>query len=82
MTKASTMSEHNMAAQWVKPYGDNLNDGRVQLSFTLPVPLSDSAKEGAKRLAAQMGLDAVSYTHLDVYKRQAWCSRRVGGRHD
>ena len=22
----------------VKPYGDTMNDGKVQLSFTLPVP--------------------------------------------
>ena len=38
--------------QWVKPYGDTLGDGRVQLSFTLPVALDETSKEGAKRLAA------------------------------
>ena len=45
----------------VKPYGDALNDGKVQLSFTLPVPYGEEAEECAK---------PVSYTHLDVYKRQ------------
>ncbi len=27
----------------VKPYGDTLNDGKVQISFTLPVPDGDRA---------------------------------------
>ena len=30
----------------VKPYGDALNDGKVQLAFTLPVPYGEEA-EGA-----------------------------------
>ena len=25
----------------LKPYGDTMNDGKVQISFTLPVPDSD-----------------------------------------
>ncbi|SCY99874.1 lysine 5,6-aminomutase subunit beta [Alkaliphilus peptidifermentans] len=41
----------------VKPYGDTLNDGMVQLSFTLPVPYSEEGKEAARRLAHKMGLD-------------------------
>lgn len=52
--------------QWVKPYGDTLNDGRVQLSFTLPVPLSDTAKEGAKSLALQMGLEEPAVVHAEA----------------
>lgn len=59
------MSEHTLAPQWVKPYGDTLGDGRVQLSFTLPVPLDETAKEGAKRLAALMGLDEPAVTHAE-----------------
>ncbi|HQK54654.1 MAG TPA: OAM dimerization domain-containing protein, partial [Sedimentibacter sp.] len=27
----------------IKPYGDTLNDGMVQMSFTLPVPYGDEA---------------------------------------
>ena len=27
----------------VKPYGDTMNDGKVQLSFTLPVPAGPEA---------------------------------------
>jgi len=36
----------------VKPYGDTLNDGKVQISFTLPV----RAVEAAKQLAKKMGV--------------------------
>ena len=40
----------------VKPYGDTLNDGKVQISFTLPVPDGDRGVEAAKQLAKKMGL--------------------------
>ena len=30
----------------IKPYGDTMNDGKTQLSFTLPVPAGDEAIEG------------------------------------
>jgi hypothetical protein len=41
----------------VKPYGDTMNDGMMQLSFTLPVPYGEEANEAAKILAKKMGLD-------------------------
>ncbi|MDY6347337.1 MAG: OAM dimerization domain-containing protein, partial [Bacteroidales bacterium] len=41
----------------VKPYGDTMNDGKIQLSFTLPVPCGDEAVEAAKQLLKKMGLD-------------------------
>ncbi len=62
----------------VKPYGDTLNDGMVQLSFTLPVPYGDEAKEAARQLAMKMGLeepsvvyakDLVGFTYFIVYGR-------------
>lgn len=40
----------------VKPYGDTMNDGKVQLSFTLPVPKGAEAEEAAKLLLKEMGL--------------------------
>ncbi len=48
-----------------KPYGDTLNDGAVQLSFSLPVPYGDEANEAARQLAAKMGFEepAVVYSH-------------------
>lgn len=39
----------------IRPYGDKLNDGMVQLSFTLPVN-AELAKEAGQRLASKMGL--------------------------
>lgn len=52
----------------VRPYGDTTGDGRVQLSFTLPVPFStpdDKARaEGAAlQLAGKMGLDPAMVVH-------------------
>lgn len=41
----------------VKPYGDTMNDGKIQLSFTLPVPAGAEAVEAAKQLLRKMGLD-------------------------
>jgi beta-lysine 5,6-aminomutase beta subunit len=61
----------------VKPYGDTMNDGMVQMSFTLPVPAGDEANEAAKQLAKKMGLDepnvvyfkdlGVDFTYFIVY---------------
>ena len=50
----------------VKPYGDTMNDGKVQLSFTLPVPAGDEAIEAAKQLLKSMGFE----NPLVVYYRE------------
>jgi len=44
----------------VKPYGDTLNDGAVQLSFTLPVDWSEVADEAARQLVGKMGFTDVA----------------------
>jgi len=61
------MSKHitETKPNWVKPYGDTMNDGRVQLSFTLPVPLDENAKEAARQLALEMGLDEPAVVHSE-----------------
>ncbi len=41
----------------IKPYGDTMNDGKTQISFTLPVPCGDEAIEAAKQLLKKMGLE-------------------------
>ncbi|HLN52338.1 MAG TPA: OAM dimerization domain-containing protein [Lentimicrobium sp.] len=41
----------------VKPYGDTMNDGKTQISFTLPVPCNDEAIEAAKQLLKKMGFE-------------------------
>jgi len=63
----------------IRAYGDRRDDGVIQLSFTLPVPLSDKAKEAARRFCAQLGLVDVkvaaaepaadNYTFFVVYAR-------------
>lgn len=40
----------------LKPYGDTINDGKVQISFTLPVPCDELGEESAKSLALKMGI--------------------------
>jgi beta-lysine 5,6-aminomutase beta subunit len=43
----------------IKPYGDTQNDGKVQLSFTLPLEWSEAADEAARQLAGKMGFTDV-----------------------
>ena len=35
----------------IRPYGDTLDDGAVQLSFTLPVPFGHRGREAARLFA-------------------------------
>lgn len=61
----------------VKPYGDTMNDGMIQMGFTLPVPAGDEAQEAARQLARKMGFDepavvyykdlGIGYTYFVVY---------------
>lgn len=72
----------------VKPYGDTLNDGMVQMSFTLPVPYGDEASEAAKQLMAKMGFDnpavvyscdlGIGYTYFIMYGK---CTHTVDYTH-
>jgi beta-lysine 5,6-aminomutase beta subunit len=41
----------------IKPYGDTLNDGKVQVSFTLPLQNNERSVQAARILAEKMGLD-------------------------
>jgi beta-lysine 5,6-aminomutase beta subunit len=51
----------------IKPYGDTMGDGVVQVSFSLPVALTDEAREAARRLAGKMGLtEPVVYHDADL----------------
>ncbi len=44
----------------VKPYGDTVDDGKVQLSFTLPIAWNEAADEAARQLVAKMGFTDVA----------------------
>jgi len=47
----------------VRPYGDHLDDGVVQLGFTLPVPDGAPARKAALQLAQAMGLARAEVVH-------------------
>jgi beta-lysine 5,6-aminomutase beta subunit len=52
----------------IRPYGDTTGDGRIQVSFTLPVPFGTAtekarAEGAAMQLAAKMGLDPAMVVH-------------------
>ncbi|MBS2030397.1 MAG: cobalamin-dependent protein [Deltaproteobacteria bacterium] len=65
--------------QIIRPYGDRKDDGVVQLSFVLPVPRSEKAKEAALQFAKKFGFEnalvstmepaADDYTFFIVYGR-------------
>ena len=57
-----------MTGSIVRPYGDTTGDGRVQVSFTLPVPFGTAterarAEGAAMQLATKMGLDPAMVVH-------------------
>jgi len=47
----------------IRPYGDTMDDGKVQLSFTLPVKNDERGAEAAILLAKQMGIKDPSVAH-------------------
>lgn len=47
----------------IRPYGDTLNDGAVQLSFTLPLPHSARANEAALVFARKLGFVSAEVVH-------------------
>ena len=55
---------------WIKPYGDTLNDGKTQISFTLPVSSGPRACAAAIKLANHMGMTEVSVVHQSALSEQ------------
>jgi len=47
----------------IRPYGDTLNDGKVQLSFSLPLPCNALGEEAAKAFAQKMGIHNAAVVH-------------------
>src|SRR5271168_4833073 len=56
---------HDVDLSAVRPYADHLDDGLVQLSFTLPVPYSLAARRAALELAASMGFAEPEVVHYE-----------------
>jgi beta-lysine 5,6-aminomutase beta subunit len=57
------MREVDLSA--VRPYADHLDDGLVQMSFTLPVPYSLAARRAALELAASIGYEEPEVVHYE-----------------
>ena len=53
----------NLDLAKLKPYGDTMNDGKVQVSFTLPVKDDERGIEAAVQLAKAMGLKDPNVAH-------------------
>ncbi len=49
----------------IRPYGDRKDDGVIQLSFVLPVPASEKAKEAAASVAKKLGLSHVLVSAME-----------------
>jgi beta-lysine 5,6-aminomutase beta subunit len=47
----------------VRPYGDASDDGKVQVSFTLPIPADGKAEGAARQLAEKMGIRSPMVVH-------------------
>ena len=50
----------------IKPYGDRLDDGMIQLSFTLPIKASAEAKEAARLYVDKVGLERAHVVAMEA----------------
>lgn len=55
--------DKNLDLTNIKPYGDTMNDGKIQVSFTLPVNDGEKAIYAALELADKMGIDDPSVAY-------------------
>ncbi len=61
----------------IRPYGDTSNDGKMQVSFSLPVSADERGKEAARLILKQMGFEDIEvcgmrdlregFTHFIAY---------------
>jgi beta-lysine 5,6-aminomutase beta subunit len=61
--------DKNLDLTKIKPYGDTINDGKIQVSFTLPIDDGEKAIYAALELGEKMGLEdpSVAY-HMSLDK--------------
>lgn len=62
--------DKNLDLTKLKPYGDTMNDGKIQLSFTLPVEDTEKSIEAAKELAKKMGITEPSVVHHQALDKE------------
>lgn len=56
----------NVNPKAIKPYGDTLDDGKVQISFTLPIPADELGYEAALEVARGMNLENPGVAHQEA----------------
>lgn len=54
----------------IKPYGDTMDDGAIQLSFTLPVSHSPKADEAALQYTKKLGFYEVEIVHSNALSNE------------
>jgi len=59
------MNSSSGARRVVRPYGDRQDDGVIQVSFVLPVPPSNRAREAARLLLEKQGFVDVLVAHME-----------------
>lgn len=50
----------------IRPYGDHLDDGIMQMTFTLPMAPSDEAREAARLYLEKLGFKQVQVNHMEL----------------
>ena len=61
----------------VRPYGDTLDDGAVQLSFTLPVPFGPRGREAARLLVEKLGFRDEGLRERYLHIQGEWRDHRT-----
>lgn len=50
----------------IRPYGDHWDDGKIQVSFTLPTPVGEKAREAARLYLERLGLERVEVCTMEA----------------
>ncbi len=62
--------DKNLDLTKLRAYGDTMNDGKVQMSFTLPVANDDKGQEAARQLAKKMGIQEPNVAHAQSLDKE------------
>ncbi len=65
MSTETTPGPKKVDLQHLKPYGDIMGDGTIQIAFTLPVEPSPEAREAAYQLAQKIGLEPIKIATME-----------------
>ncbi len=65
MTDPKNTGAKKVDLKKLKPYGDIMGDGTLQICFTLPVEASAEAREAAVQLTEKMGLDQIKVATME-----------------